>query len=424
MLHPLPLGPRDNRRPCGPRILLALDKFKGTLTSQEAAAAVRYGFNRRCPTAFLSTVLVADGGDGTVAAALGAGYVRRSFEVSGALGTPVMTDVAIRGDNAIVEIASICGLQGAPSRQHRPLEATSRGVGELLLELMERGIASVVIGLGGSATTDGGAGMLCALGVRLLDSSGEAILPGGAALSTLESIDWRGLDPRIRDLEIVIASDVDSPLLGQTGAARMFGPQKGANDAAVDVLEHCLRHFVSVVARFPPPSFKALEASEVAMEPGAGAAGGLGFGARLLKARMTSGARFMLELIQLRSKLRGIDLVLTGEGRLDGQSLRGKLPIAVAQVADEERVATAAVVGQCTISRDEWSVAKLDAVWSMADIDTRTKESASISRQVLGLIGDQIAEVFASEPNSNWNDTQRTLFAAVKSRQKTSVNQE
>ena len=379
-----------------PRLLLAMDKFKGTLTSHEAADALRRGLERGCPTARITTVPVADGGDGTVDAAVSVGYVRQSFVVCGPIGEAVTTDVAIHGNIAIVEVATVCGLQQLPFGSRRPLESTSYGVGELLLALAERGITTVVLGLGGSATTDGGAGMLCALGARFLDESGAPLPPGGGALVRLGSIDWRGLHGRVRDLDIVIASDVDSPLLGQNGAAHMFGPQKGADGATVQLLEDGLQNLVSVLMRFPSPHVSDSTATLMALEPGAGASGGLGFGARLLDSRIVSGARLVLDLLNLRLLIQKADLVITGEGCLDRQSLRGKVPVAIARIAAEEGVPTIAVVGQCAITENEWSSAHLSNVWSMNDIDSDTAESASTSREVLGLIGEQIAEALTA----------------------------
>ena len=397
-----------------PRLLLALDKFKGTLTSCEAANALRRGLERGCPTASITAVPVADGGDGTVDAAVSVGYAKQAFVVSGPIGELVTTNVAIRGNTAILEAASVCGLQQLPAGSRHPLESGSHGLGELILILAELGISTVVLGLGGSATTDGGAGMLCALGARFLDENGVPLPAGGGALVRLGSIDWRGLSGRVRDLDIVIASDVDSPLLGPYGAAQMFGPQKGADGATVQLLEDGLKNLVSVLMRCPSPIMPDTQATLMALESGVGAAGGLGFGARLLDSRMVSGASLVLDLLNLRALIKKADLVITGEGCLDRQTLRGKLPVAIARIAAEERIPTIAVVGKSALNENDWSSASLATVWSMNDVDSRTAESVPTSRAVLGFIGEQIAETLVAEPSDDWSYLQRTLHETMR----------
>lgn len=397
-----------------PRLLLALDKFKGTLTSCEAADALRRGLERGCPTASITAVPVADGGDGTVDAAVSVGYVKQAFVVSGPIGELVTTNVAIRGNTAIIEAATVCGLQQLPFGSRHPLESGSHGLGELILILTELGISTVVLGLGGSATTDGGAGMLYALGARFLDQNGVPLPAGGGALVRLGSIDWRGLSGRVRDLDIVIASDVDSPLLGPYGAAQMFGPQKGADAATVQLLEDGLENLVSVLMRFPSPIMPDAQATLMALESGVGAAGGLGFGARLLDSRMVSGAGLVLDLLNLRALIKKADLVITGEGCLDRQTLRGKLPVVIARIAAEERIPTIAVVGKSALNENDWSSASLATVWSMNDVDSRTAESVPTSRAVLGFIGEQIAETLVAEPSDDWSYLQRTLHETMR----------
>lgn len=398
-----------------PRLLLALDKFKGTLTSCEAADALRRGLERGCPTASITAVPVADGGDGTVDAAVSVGYVKQAFVVSGPIGEPVTTDVAIRGNTAIIEAATVCGLQQLPFGSRYPLESGSHGLGELILILAELGIATVVLGLGGSATTDGGAGMLSALGARFLDENGVPLPAGGGALVRLESIDWRGLSGRVHDLDIVIASDVDSPLLGPHGAAEVFGPQKGADGATVQLLEDGLKNLVSVLMRFPSPLMPDAQATLMALESGVGAAGGLGFGARLLDSRIVSGAGLVLDLLNLRALIKKTDLVITGEGCLDRQTLRGKSPVAIARIAAEEGIPTIAVVGQSALNENDWASASLATVWSMNDVDSGTAESVPTSRAVLGFIGEQIAETLIAEPSDDWTYFQETLYEAMRS---------
>lgn len=398
----------------GPRLLLALDKFKGTLTSREAADALHRGLARANPSLDITTVPFADGGDGTVEAAVSVGYRRRPFEVRGPVGPPVTADAAVRADVAVIEVASVCGLKLLPGGEPRPLEATSYGVGELLLGLAASGYGTVLLGLGGSATTDGGAGMLCALGARLLDAEGRTLPPGGAALTTLSRIDWSGLDPRLRDMTILVASDIDSPLLGRHGAARMFGPQKGADERAIERLEAGLGRLVAVLEDHPSPWLPAAGAAAVADEPGAGSAGGIGFGARLLGARIVSGAQAVMDLIGLRALIRASDLVITGEGCLDQQSLRGKAPVIVAGVAVQEGIPAVAVVGRNSLAEADWPGAGLSAVWSISEFDRRTAECPAISREVLELVGGRIARALTGGALDDWAERQRTMRSGVR----------
>lgn len=406
---------RQSADACGPepRILLALDKFKGTLTSRQANDALRRGLEQRCTRAVVSTVAIADGGDGTVDAAVDAGYTRLRLPVTGPLGHPVEADVAVRGTRAIAEVASVCGLAALPDGRLDPTGATSRGVGELLLGLSDRGIETVVLGLGGSASTDGGAGMLQALGVRLVDADGTDLDAGGGPLLRLAGIDWSGLDERIRRVNLVAASDVDSPLLGPSGAAHTYAPQKGADEHTVAVLERALHTLVDVLRRSALPTPGATPPEHASRQHGAGAAGGLGYGVRLLGGRIASGADLMLDLVGLPSMLGDADLVVTGEGRLDVQSLRGKAPVAVALAATEAGVPAAGVVGTCTLTDDERTQASLRAVWTLDELDTCTAQSAARSLDALTRIGWEIGDAAHGPPAPDWNDRKRTLNSAM-----------
>ncbi|MGH3359471.1 MAG: glycerate kinase [Nocardioidaceae bacterium] len=385
-------APTDDHR--SPRVLLALDKFKGTLTSRDAADAVRRGIERGSSEVSTQVIAVADGGDGTVEAAADAGYERQSITVSGPFGDTAHALIATHGRTAVAEVAGICGL----AHQHRTdaehsLAATSLGVGEALIALLERGFTHVILGLGGSATTDGGAGMLTGLGARLLDGDGHDLRPGGGSLGGLTTIDWSGLDPRLRDVDLLIASDVDSPLLGPTGAARMFAPQKGADAAAVESLEYGLGVFADVLAAHPPPLADATACSLVRV-PGAGAAGGLGFGTLLIGGRIASGSQLMMELLDVRAAVAAADLVVTGEGSLDEQSLRGKVPVAIAAIAAEHAVPALAVVGRCSLSEDAWRAAGFGDVWQLIDV-ADTEASSEASCTALEQLGERLATTLA-----------------------------
>jgi glycerate kinase len=228
----------------------------------------------------------------------------------------------------------------------------------------------------------------------------------------LASIDWDRMDLRVFLLDIAVACDVESPLLGKTGAAHMFGPQKGADANMVGILEEGLANLARVVEAFPPPAGTA-PVQLLAAEAGAGAAGGLGFGARLLNARFTSGSDFVLDLLDVRRLLKETDLVITGEGRLDYQSLQGKGPVAIARLAEEAGVPAVAVVGQNLIRLSDLPLASLRTVWAMSDINGDTATNPVLSCDVLGLIGEQIAEALISQPHEGWNQMQHTVHSKL-----------
>jgi len=306
-------------------VVVAPDKFKGTLTATQVASHVAAGFARVRPDLAAVQVPVADGGDGTVDAAEAAGYRRVEIGVRGPTGKPVSASFALLGETAVVESAQACGLARLPDGELAPLTATSRGAGELILAAVRMRAKRIVLGLGGVACTDGGAGLVTALGGRLLDASGNELPPGGAALATLDRVDVR----RLRDLggaEVIAATDVDNPLLGPHGAAAVYGPQKGASPQDVALLEQGLARWAEVAEK----SF----GFDKRDEPGAGAAGGLGFAVLgVLGAGAQPGIELMLDLLSFAGHLPGARLVVTGEGALDEQTLHGKAPAGVARAA-------------------------------------------------------------------------------------------
>jgi glycerate kinase len=325
------------------RVVVAPDKFKGSLTAAEVAAGVADGLIRGGFAGEIEALPVADGGDGTVAAAVAAGFNRVELVVHGPVGKNVTASYALLGDTAVIEAAQACGLTLLPRGCLAPLTATSRGVGELILTATRMGAKRIVLGIGGTATTDGGAGLLQALGARLTDAKGRELPPGGAALASLAAVDLTGL----RDLagvEFLLASDVDNPLLGTSGAAAVYAPQKGASPGEVRLLEAGLRRWANFA--------EAAVDGEVLVRdsPGAGAAGGIGFAALLfLGAQMRPGIELLLELASFGSRLDGARLVITGEGSLDAQSLHGKAPVGVARAAGAHSpaVPVVAVAGRC-----------------------------------------------------------------------------
>lgn len=326
------------------RVLVAPDKFRGTLTARQAAEAVATGWRRARPDDVLDLAPMADGGEGTMQAlvdALGGEVVR--LTVGGPRGEPVDAAFGIAegadGRVAIVEMASASGLEMLSPSRRDPRLTTTRGTGELIRAALDRAPARLIVGLGGSATNDGGAGMAQALGVRLSDAQGREIGAGGAALHGLARIDVTGLDPRLRTVVCVAATDVDNPLTGPSGASVVFGPQKGASGDDVVMLDRALGHLAALVQRDLGVSLRD--------EPGAGAAGGLGFGLMaFLGARVRPGVEVVAEALGLPARMAEADLAITGEGKLDAQSLHGKAPAGILRLARELSVPAAIVCGQ------------------------------------------------------------------------------
>ncbi|WP_156913937.1 glycerate kinase [Brevibacterium album] len=324
------------------RILLACDKFKGTLTSAQVAEALAAPLEAAGHTT--ASVPVADGGDGTVAAALAAGFSPRTSTVTGPLGDPVRAQWAVQGETAIIELAEASGIALLSPTRSTAFAADTRGTGELVSAALDAGCTRIVLGVGGSSSTDGGAGMLTALGARLLDSAGDPVAPGAAGLAALASADLSGLDARLDAAEVVLASDVDNPLLGPRGAAAVYGPQKGAEPEDVTRLDAALAHLLSVLGQAPGADARAI--AEAAETPGAGAAGGTGFGALAgLGARLRPGAEYIMELVGFDAELVRAAAVVTGEGRFDRQTLSGKGPGEVIARAQERGLPVWVVCG-------------------------------------------------------------------------------
>ena len=342
------------------RVLIAPDKFKGSLTATEVAEAVRRGLVAGAPGQQIECLPVADGGDGTLAAVVVAGFERVDLEATGPVGDRVATAWARQDGTGVVEMADVSGLERLPGGTLQPMTATSRGTGELVAAALDAGVDRIVLAIGGSACTDGGAGMLQALGVRLLDAEGNDLGPGGEALASAETVDLAGLHPRLPDVDIVVACDVDNPLTGPTGAAATYGPQKGATPEQVRLLDDNLARFADVVATATSQDLR-----DVA---GAGAAGGVGFAAvAVLGARLEPGIELMLDLLDFDGHLRGVDLVIVGEGSLDRQSLHGKAPVGVARRATAAGATVVAVCGITTLDPADLEGAGISAVYPLAD---------------------------------------------------------
>jgi len=342
------------------KIVIAPDSYKESLSALEVATQIEAGFREIFPDAHYFKVPMADGGEGTVHAMVAAtqGYLRY-VKVTGPLGQPVNAFYGVlEGRRAVIEMAAASGLALVSPESRNPLLTTTFGTGELIQAVLDEGIRHIMLGIGGSATNDGGAGMLQALGVQMLDEDGRSIGWGGGALAKLARIDVTCLDPRLQQCTIEVACDVDNPLLGSSGASAIFGPQKGATPEMVERLDANLMHYARSVQRDV--------GIDVASKPGAGAGGGMG-GAVMafLQARLRPGVDIVIEAVGLEQIIRDADLVITGEGQMDGQSLHGKAPIGVARVAKKYHKPVVGIVGGFASDIEQVYVHGIDAVFSV-----------------------------------------------------------
>ncbi|MDR2450195.1 MAG: glycerate kinase [Candidatus Accumulibacter sp.] len=345
------------------RIVVAPDSYKGSVSALGVAQAMERGIRRVFPRAEVRKIPIADGGEGTVEALIAAtnGVLRR-MDATGPLGEHVAAHWGILGDGrtAVVEMAAASGLPLVPEERRDPRVATTRGTGELLRAALDAGLRQILIGIGGSATNDGGAGMARALGARFLDADGRELPDGGAALARLTRIDLSGLDPRLKDCRITVACDVDNPLCGPRGASAVFGPQKGASPEIVAELDAALARF-SLIAR------KATGRA-VAELPGAGAAGGLGAGLMFFSpAKLKPGVEIVLEAVDFGGVVEGAAFVMTGEGRTDFQTAFGKAPVGVARLAKQFGVPVFCLSGGLGDGAGDVLAQGIDAVMSICD---------------------------------------------------------
>lgn len=368
------------------RVLIAPDKFKGSLTAAEVADHLTTGLadaGAQC-----RSLPLADGGDGSIAAALAAGFTPLQLNVHGATGEQHCSEIAFDTDTTIVEVANTCGLATLPGGIRASMAASSYGFGEAIRAALAPRRRRLVLALGGSASTDGGVGMLAALGYRFLDRSGNLLSPVAGNLDLIHCVDRRhAVD--FGAIEVIIAGDVTSPLLGLSGTATVFGPQKGASASQVADLDTGLSNLVAALGRSGVD-----DAETFARASGSGAAGGIGFAALLLGGTCTSGAEFFLDLLDFDTLAADADLVLTGEGRLDQQTLRGKLPAAVAARAHPRPVI--AVVGRNDLD-DAAAHAHFADVIAVADLtETDTAADPAHTAHLLELIGHRIGTRWAS----------------------------
>ena len=382
------------------RVILAPDKFKGSLSAPEVARYLADGLHSTHAGLDIELMPVADGGEGTIDAVVAAGFTRVSATVQGPTGEPVEADFAVRDNVAVIEMATASGLAVLPGGQLSPLAASTYGTGQLVSAAMDRGCTEIVLGVGGSASTDGGAGMLAALGATFKDASGRHLPPGGGALATVTNIDLGGLDRRMGAVTFTLASDVDNPLLGPDGAAAIFGPQKGATPAHVTHLENALERYFRIMA-----NALGMAAVDAIDAPGAGAAGGTGYAAlAVLNAKRRSGIEVVLGLTGLAERLHGADLVITGEGSLDEQSLFGKAPMGVAAAARAAGVPVAAVCGRTTLDAATLKGAGFIHTHALTDIEPNTslcmKNAGSLLTEIGALIGTELAGTGHEQENS------------------------
>ncbi|EPP2804154.1 glycerate kinase [Klebsiella aerogenes] len=343
------------------KIVIAPDSYKESLSALDVAIAIETGFREIYPHAEYVKVPVADGGEGTVEAMVAAtqGHIVQ-VSVTGPLGEPVNAFYGLSGDMrcAYIEMAAASGLESVPPTRRNPLLTTSWGTGELIRHALDAGVSQIIIGIGGSATNDGGAGMAQALGAKLLSAGQQQIAPGGGALETLARIDLSELDPRLADCRIDVACDVTNPLTGPQGASAVFGPQKGATAAMIERLDRGLQHFAQIIDRD-------LDIDVLNLE-GGGAAGGMGAALyAFCGANLRPGIEIVTDALGLADLVAAADLVITGEGRIDSQTIHGKVPVGVAKVAKRFNVPVIGIAGSLTADVGVVHQHGLDAVFSV-----------------------------------------------------------
>ncbi|PVZ79322.1 glycerate kinase [Serratia sp. S1B] len=372
------------------KIVIAPDSFKESLSAMDVANAIEQGFKEIYPQAEYIKLPMADGGEGTVESMVAAtGGKRVELPVTGPLGQPVEAFYGWLGDGktAVIEMAAASGLHLVANEQRNPCLTTTFGTGELILAALDQGARNIILGIGGSATNDGGAGMMQALGARLLDKQGNELARGGAALSQIAKIDLSHLDSRLAEIDLRVACDVDNPLCGPKGASAVFGPQKGATPDRVIELDAALKlwgeHIEQTTGR------------EVINLPGAGAAGGMGAAlSGLLLGRLEPGISIVTDALNLAGAVQGADLVITGEGRIDSQTVRGKTPMGVAKVAQRFSVPTIALAGGMTKDYAVVHEHGLDAVFSVVNRIVTLPEAMCEADENLRVTARNVAAVW------------------------------
>lgn len=369
------------------KIVIAPDSFKESMTALEAAKSIEKGMKAVFPDAEYRLLPMADGGEGTVQSLVDAtGGTIRERSVTGPLGETVQAFFGILGNGktAVIEMAAASGLHLVEPAKRNPLLTTSRGTGELIRAALDEGVSHIIVGIGGSATNDGGVGMMQALGGKFLDEKGEEIGPGGGALSAIKSIDLSLLDSRLDSVKLEVACDVTNPLTGPTGASAIFGPQKGATPEVVRTLDGNLAHLASIT----------IGGSEVASIAGTGAAGGLGFALlAFLKAELNRGIDIVLKAVNFSEKVKDASLVITGEGRIDGQTIYGKTPIGVAKSAKVYEIPVIGIAGSLTEDSTVVYEHGIDALFSIVPGIIELNEALSQAPRLLERASRNMASV-------------------------------
>jgi len=343
------------------KVLIAPDSYKESLSALEVIQAIEEGFKQIFPNWTYEKVPMADGGEGTTRSLVDAtnGTIKKA-NICGPLGEEIESFYGLSGDGktAIIELAAASGLELIEASKRQPMKATTWGLGDLIRSALDDGVDKIILGLGGSATTDGGAGMIQSLGGQLLDENKEQISPGGAGLKDLATIDLTPLDARLENVTIEVASDVNNPLTGKQGAAYVYGPQKGADTEQVEELDKNLKHFAEVIKRDLGKDIEHIA--------GSGAAGGTGAGLlAFLAADLRKGSHLIIDMLHLEEKIATADLVITGEGSINDQTVYNKAPIAVAKLAKEYNLPTIAIAGSLLDGYEKVYDEGLDAVFSV-----------------------------------------------------------
>lgn len=368
------------------KILVAPDSFKGSLTAMEAAENIKRGIHNYDSKTDVELLPMADGGEGTVQSLVDAtdGKIIEEL-VTGPLGEEVNAFYGLLGDGktAVIEMAAASGLPLVPENKRNPLLTTTYGTGELIASALSRGVEKIIVGIGGSATNDAGVGMAQALGAEILDADGEQIGFGGGNLDQIEKINLDKLDARLKEVEIVAACDVDNPLYGENGAAYVYAPQKGADQETVEILDQNLRHF----------NQKSIDELNINTDKiaGAGAAGGLGAGlVAFLNAELRAGIDIILDFIKFDEKLEDVDLVITGEGMLDGQTIYGKTPIGVSRSAAKKNIPVIAVAGTLGTGVEKILDHGINSYFSIIDRPASLAEIIAESPELIAKLAEQI----------------------------------
>ncbi|MFY0625148.1 MAG: glycerate kinase [Reichenbachiella sp.] len=366
------------------KILIAPDSFKESLSANEVCKAIEKGILEANSTAKITTIPMADGGEGSIDAIISGGNGKLiNTKTHGPLLRSINSSFGMVGKTAIIEMAKSSGLELLTPEERNPLITSTFGTGELIKTALEIGCNEMIICIGGSATNDGGMGALRALGVRFLDEHRKQIDPGGGSLENLKAIDFSKMDPRVRKCKFKVACDVTNPLLGENGASKTFAPQKGADSVQIEILEKSMSHFAEIT-RF-------VVSHDVSNKPGAGAAGGLGFGLMAyLNAKLESGFDIISKLVELEKHIKKADVIITGEGKIDFQTQHGKVPWGVLQLAKKHKKRVIAVCGIKGEGADQ--LEGFEKIYSLVNENVNTTEAMKKGRELLIKLGSQIIE--------------------------------